>query len=112
MYVHGWNADEESALSQFNIVKESLESVGYRQPVIGFSWDSDTFLWWDPQSWSDGWPVAKDIAQQNGLKLGKFLLDFKTNCEDAKIRLVGHSLGAQVILSALDRLHNDPQLAL
>ena len=55
---------------------------------------------------------AKDIAQQNGLKLGKFLLDFKTYCEDAKIRLVGHSLGAQVILSALDKLHNDPQLAL
>ena len=59
-----------------------------------------------------GVACAKDIAQQNGLKLGKFLLDFKTYCEDAKIRLVGHSLGAQVILSALDRLHNDPQLAL
>lgn len=50
VYVHGWNADKQSAISQFNTVKRSLESVGYNQPVIGFSWNSDTFDWWDVQS--------------------------------------------------------------
>jgi pimeloyl-ACP methyl ester carboxylesterase len=110
VYIHGWNADEQSAISQFNTVKRSLESVGYNQPVIGFSWDSDTFDWWDVQSWSEGWPVAKDIAQQNGLKLAKFILDYKAGCENAEIRLVGHSLGARVIINALYELHTNRDL--
>lgn len=113
VYVHGWNTDEEydevhsnieipSAVTQFNIVKQALWSVGYtQQPVIGFSWDSDAPLW----------NTAKKIADKNGLKLAKFILDFKSRCENAEIRLVGHSLGARVILNALDRLHNDPRLA-
>jgi hypothetical protein len=109
VYVHGWNADKESAISQFNIVKKSLESpeIDYRHPVIGFSWDSDT-LGFPP--WN--WVIGKSIAEKNGLKLGKFILDFKEYCEQAKIRLVSHSLGAKVILNALERLHNDPELSL
>jgi hypothetical protein len=39
IYVHGWAADSSSAVRQFNVIKKSLESpsIGYRQPVIGFS---------------------------------------------------------------------------
>lgn len=109
IYVHGWNADEESAISQFKIVKKSLESpeIDYRHPVIGFSWDSNTIGFYP---WN--WLIGKSIAEQNGLKLGKFILDYKEYCEQAKIRLVGHSLGASVILNALERLHNDPELSL
>jgi len=109
IYVHGWNADEESAISQFNIVKKSLESpeIAYRHPVIGFSWDSNTI---GIYPWN--WLFGKIIAEQNGLKLGKFILDYKEYCEQAKIRLVGHSLGASVILNTLERLHNDPELLL
>ena len=109
IYVHGWNADEESAISQFNIVKKSLESpeIAYRHPVIGFSWDSNTI---GIYPWN--WLFGKIIAEQNGLKLGKFILDYKEYCEQAKIRLVGHSLGASVILNTLERLHKDPELLL
>jgi pimeloyl-ACP methyl ester carboxylesterase len=117
IYVHGWNADEQSAIDQFNTVKASLDSLGYRQPIIGFSWDSNTintgwnwFDWWDAWDWTDDWEVGKEIAQKNGLKLAKFILDLKRFCADVDIHLVGHSLGASVILNALDRLHNDPRL--
>jgi pimeloyl-ACP methyl ester carboxylesterase len=119
IYVHGWNADEQDALDQFNIVQASLDSLGYRQPIIGFSWDSNTiftgfnpFNWFDAFDWTDDWQTAKEIAQKNGLKLGKFILDLKRSCANADIHLVGHSLGASVILNALDRLHNDPRLNL
>lgn len=131
VFVHGWFTSEQSAISQYNVVKQSLESVGYLGPVIGFSWDSNTidklnwldwfdsdwFDWWwngdwSSSDWEEAWNTGKDIAQQNGLKLGKFILDLKTYCEEAKIRLVGHSLGALVILNALDSLHNDEELAL
>ena len=119
IYVHGWNANEQSAIDQFNTVKASLDSLGYRQPIIGFSWDSNTintgwnwFNWWDAWDLTDDWEVGKEIAQKNGLKLAKFILDLKRFCSDADIHLVGHSLGASVILNAIDRLHNDPRLSL
>ncbi|MDF2736268.1 MAG: hypothetical protein K0S93_124 [Nitrososphaeraceae archaeon] len=54
----------------------------------------------------------KRNSTKNGLKLAKFILDLKKFCSDADIHLVGHSLGASVILNALDRLHNDPRLQL
>ena len=34
----------------------------------------------------------------------KFIEDFKVNSPDTKIRLIGHSLGSQVILSTLEYL--------
>ena len=117
IYVHGWNADEQDAIDQFNTVRASLQSVGYRQPIIGFSWDSNTiftgfnpFNWFDAFDWTDDWQTGKEISQKNGLKLGKFILDLKRSCANADIQLVGHSLGASVILNALDRLHNDQRL--
>jgi esterase/lipase superfamily enzyme len=41
------------------------------------------------------------IAKKNGRNLGKFIEDFKSDSPDTKIRLIGHSLGTQVILSTL-----------
>jgi pimeloyl-ACP methyl ester carboxylesterase len=99
IFVHGWNAEGESAIDQFNLVKKSIENNSYTEPIIGFSWDSYAF-----------WPIAKDIAEGNGPKLAQFILDFKTECEHANIRLVAHSLGARVILNALESLHEDSQL--
>ena len=44
------------------------------------------------------------IAKKNGRNLGKFIGDFKANSPNTKIRLIGHSLGSQVILSTLEYL--------
>jgi hypothetical protein len=84
----------------------SLEDVVYNYPLIGFSWDSDTKI--SPL----GWKYAKLIAKENGPKLAQFLLDLKNYCiehydNNIEIRLVGHSLGSRVILSALNSLDNN-----
>ena len=44
------------------------------------------------------------IAKKNGRNLGKFIEDFKVTSNSTKIRLIGHSLGTQVILSTLEYL--------
>jgi hypothetical protein len=69
IYVHGWNANRQQAIDQFNTVKASLQSLGYTQPIIGFSWGSNTiftdinwFNWFDALDWTDDWQTAKEIA--------------------------------------------------
>ena len=114
IYVHGvWTNEQdhsiyaiENAQEVFERLKMSLEDVGYNNPIIGFSWDSDTEI--SPQ----GWKYAKLIAKENGPKLAQFLLDLKNYCiehydNNIEIRLVGHSLGSRVILSALNSLDNN-----
>jgi hypothetical protein len=112
IYVHGvWTAknkiDEdaklmfENAPEIFDRVRLSLQSMEYRFPVIGFSWDSDTEIS------SNGWDYAKIIARENGPKLAQFILDLKDNCPETNIRLIAHSLGARVVLSSLDNLNNN-----
>jgi esterase/lipase superfamily enzyme len=38
--------------------------------------------------------------------LAKFIIDFKNNCPNSDIRIMAHSLGSRVVLSALDYLFN------
>ena len=116
VYVHGvWTNEKghsikavENAQEIFERLKMSLKDSGYNHLLIGFSWDSDTKI--DPSG--KGWNIAKIIAKENGPKLAKFLLDLKYYCiehhdNNIDIRLVGHSLGSRVILSALDSLDNN-----
>jgi Alpha/beta hydrolase of unknown function (DUF900) len=90
-----------SANEQIDRTKLSLNVNKYYNPIIGFSWDSNTAI--NPS----GWNIAKFIAYQNGPKLAKFISDFKTNCPNVNIRIIAHSLGAKVVESALIALAND-----
>lgn len=101
IYVHGFQNNERDAIENFDTTKKSLEANGYTNPVIGFSWDSDTG--------SLDFDDAKMIAEKNGKKLAQFILDFTKKCPDTKIRLIGHSMGARVILNALESLHNNSE---
>jgi len=112
IYVHGvWTAKDrvdevnkkmfENAPEIFDRLRLSLETVGYKFPVIGFSWDSDTEI--SP----DGWYNAIKTAKNNGPKLAQFVLDLQENCPQTKIRLIAHSLGARVVLSGLHALNNN-----
>lgn len=96
IHVHGWSLNEEQAIDRFNIVKKSLNSLGYTQPIVGFTWDANLF-----------WDNAVNAASNNGHKLAQFVLDYKVACEHANIRLVGHSLGARVVLNAIDSLYKN-----
>jgi len=44
------------------------------------------------------------IANKNGRNLAKFIGDFKHKSPETKIRLIGHSLGAHVIMSTIKNL--------
>lgn len=116
--VHGWwkkGDDEEAeaaAEAKFEECDAELDDDGYRGVVLGYSWDNDV----DSDAWDYGWSTAKDVAEENGYKLAQFLLDYKNACDGGTIRLIGHSLGARVIFSALSVLDgssywNDPGYA-
>lgn len=88
--VHGWNNTHDDAIAKADECAHSLYGNGYDGEVIGFSWDSDKGDFGD----------AECIAQKNGPKLGNFLQDYKLLGGDT-LQVVSHSLGAQVLLSAL-----------
>ena len=98
-YVHGFFEYEHDAIRNFNLARQSLAFNGYTHPVVGFTWDSNVVF--------DNWSTAKAIAEQNGPKLAQFLLDLKLACPGTTVRLVGHSLGARVILTALGSLNGN-----
>lgn len=99
VYVHGFQNDENAAIDNFNVSKQSLEINGYTNPLIGFSWDSNP-------GFTDFYDAHK-IADLNGPKLGQFVKDLNDACADTKIRLVGHSLGARVILTTIQNLYDE-----
>ena len=112
IYSHGvWTARDEddemnrgmfeNAIEVADRVRLSLNSLGYTFPVIGFSWDSDTDLS------ENGWRNAEIIAKENGPKLAQFTVDIKERCPQTTIRIIAHSLGARMVLSSLDSLHNN-----
>ena len=97
VFVHGWEESEKNVEERLNRVKLSLENNNYTGPLIGFSWPSDTV-----------WLGAQFIANANGPKLAKLIYDIKSECPAADVRIIAHSLGARVVLSSLDSLHDNP----
>jgi pimeloyl-ACP methyl ester carboxylesterase len=104
----GVNALEDSS-EIFDRARMSLAHNHYTNPLVGFSWDSNTKISRD----GSGWNIGKLIAKDNGPKLAQFILDYMNTCkqrnQDTKIRLIGHSMGARVILSTLDSLDINQQ---
>jgi hypothetical protein len=103
IYVHGVWSNEQGALEQVQRVDISLRQQGndYNVAIVGFSWDSDTRV--NP----DGWDIAKVIANKNGELLADLIVDYKSACPNDEVRLISHSLGSRVILSALQSLHDE-----
>jgi hypothetical protein len=102
IYVHGVWSSRESAIEQVQRVDISLtEGNDYDVTIVGFSWDSDTSV--NPF----GWKIAKEIANKNGELLADLIVDYKVACPNDEVRLISHSLGSRVILSALQSLHDE-----
>ena len=101
IFIHGWGQNETGAKERLDRVKLSLQKNNYTHPLVGFSWDSDR-----------EWNAAQFLAKWNGPKLADYIVGLMDNCKqhhgkDIKIRLIGHSMGARVILSSLDSLHKN-----
>lgn len=103
IFVHGVWTDRQSAIEQVQRVDISLREIGnnYGVTIVGFSWDSDTI-----QN-HNGWEVAKVIANKNGELLADLIAGYKGECPNDKVRLIAHSMGSRVVLSALQFLHDE-----
>ncbi|NDF26944.1 MAG: DUF726 domain-containing protein [Nitrosopumilaceae archaeon] len=102
--IHGLRNNKSGALVKFALAKQRLAQLGYVHPVVGFSYDSNTK---GVQYKSQELRATKTgviIAKKNGENLAKFVLHVKKRFPKLKIRLIGHSLGSQVILSTLGHL--------
>jgi hypothetical protein len=110
IYIHGVWATPKAAEEQTKRILLSLQDIKYKIPVIGFSWSSDTkFSFSDSSLSNKGWNVAKLIAIKNGPLLAKLISKYKDTCPNTEIRLIAHSLGSRVTLSALQSLYNADQ---
>jgi len=102
--IHGLRNDNAGAIAKVVLAKNKLKKLNYLHPIIGYSYDSNTtgahLMKYAKRSLTAGQVIAK----KNGHNLGKFIEDFKVNSPDTQIRLIGHSLGSQVILSTLEYL--------
>ena len=102
--IHGLRNDNAGAIAKVHLAKSRLKKLGYSHPVIGFSYDSNTTGAHLIKHAKRSLRVGQMIAKKNGRNLGKFIEDFKKTNPDVKIRLMGHSLGSQVILSTVEYL--------
>jgi esterase/lipase superfamily enzyme len=104
--IHGLRNNKSAALAKFAISQSRLRRLGYSHPVIGFSYDSNTKGVQYKSHELHATKIGVIIAKKNGKNLAKFIIDTKRKFPHLKIRLLGHSLGSQVILSALHHLKN------
>ncbi|MGY5143602.1 MAG: DUF726 domain-containing protein [Candidatus Nitrosopumilus sp. bin_32a] len=102
--IHGLRNDNAGAIAKVILAQKQLRKLGYAHPVIGFSYDSNTTGAHLIKHAKHALAVGQKIAIKNGKNLGTFIEDFKTTSPKTRIRLMGHSLGSQVILSALEYL--------
>ena len=102
--IHGLRNDNAGAIAKVVLAKNKLKNLNYSYPVIGYSYDSNTTGAHLIKHAKRSLTAGQVIAKKNGRNLGKFIEDFKVNSPSTKIRLIGHSLGTQVILSTLEYL--------
>ena len=102
--IHGLRNDNTGAIAKVVLAKNKLKNLNYSYPVIGYSYDSNTTGAHLIKHAKRSLAAGQIIAKKNGRNLGKFIEDFKVNSPSTKIRLIGHSLGTQVILSTLEYL--------
>jgi pimeloyl-ACP methyl ester carboxylesterase len=109
--IHGLQNDNAGAIEKVVIAKNKLRRLGYYHPVIGYSYDSNTTGAHLMAYAKHALIVGQIIAKKNGRNLTAFIEDFKSTSPKTKIRLIGHSLGSQVILSTVERLYKKNQNA-
>ena len=107
--IHGLQNDNAGAVAKAVIAKNKLRRLGYIHPVIGYSYDSNTTGAHLIAYAKHALAVGQVIAKKNGRNLATFIEDFKSISPKTRIRLMGHSLGSQVILSTVERLSKKNQ---
>ena len=107
--IHGLRNDNAGAVAKVTIAKTKLKKLGYHYPVVGYSYDSNTKGAHLAKYAKRALSAGQKIAKKNGRNLSLFICDFKQKSPKTKIRLMGHSLGSQVILSTVEQLSKKSQ---
>ena len=102
--IHGLRNNKSGALAKYVIAEKRLKSLNYQHNVVGYSYDSNTAGVQYKSTALSALKVGILIAKKNGKNLSKFITDVKSKNPSIKIRLMGHSLGTQVILSTIQSL--------
>jgi len=102
--IHGLRNNKSGALAKYVIAEKRLKTLNYKYDVVGYSYDSNTAGVQYKSTALSALKVGVTIAKKNGKNLSKFIKDLKSKNSSIKIRLMGHSLGAQVILSTVESL--------
>jgi len=107
--IHGLRNNQSGALAKYVIAEKRLKYLKYPHDVVGYSYDSNTAGVQYKSTALHALKVGVTIAKKNGKNLSKFIKDIKSKNPSIKIRLMGHSLGAQVILSTIQTLAKSPK---
>lgn len=105
--VHGLRNDDRGASEKVSIARRMLERTKRQDPdtyrVVGFSYDSNTRGAHLARSQKNALAVGRRIARANGRRLASFIVDFKRDSahRKTKVRLVGHSLGTEVLFHTI-----------
>lgn len=102
--IHGLRNNKSGALAKFSIAQSRLRQLGYLHPVVGFSYDSNTKGVQYKSCEKKATDIGRVIAKKNGANLAKFIIDMKRKFPHLKIRLMGHSLGSEVIVHTMANL--------
>ena len=102
--IHGLRNNKSGALAKYVIAEKRLKTLNYKHDVVGYSYDSNTAGVQYKSTALSALKVGVTIAKKNGKNLSEFIKDLKSKNPSIKIRLMGHSLGAQVILSTIESL--------
>jgi len=107
--IHGLRNDNAGAIAKVVLAKNRLHQIGYDFPVVGFSYDSNTTGAHLKKHAKRALNTGQKIAKKNGSNLSLFIQDFKSTSPKTRVRLIGHSLGSLVILSAVENLAKNKQ---
>lgn len=101
--VHGMRNDSAGAAAKVSIATEALAGLGYDGKIIGFSYDADVING-HKRGNLVALRVARDIATENGQSLAKFINDMVSGKPRIRIRIIGHSLGSEVVVESIRHL--------
>lgn len=104
IFVHGMRNTTVGAKMGTNALRLRLRKLGYKGEIIGFSYDSNVRGAHLEKNYHKVLRTAKKIAERSGKDLADLINDIHKKNYSTKIRLVGHSLGCDVIKSAFDCL--------
>lgn len=101
LYIHRWLRSPEEVDETFPRQQAAISKAGFDGPVVNYGWDADTT--------ELGWWVGVEFARRNGTKLAAFLSEYARRSPETTVRVIGYSLGAWMLSSAVKSLDSWPE---